>query len=100
MTLTKNDCKALIISRFGMLECGTNFKGTMNDRCTTCDQVDNEEHRLNSCDKFKESNFCNNDNKIPFRWIYSKDPDVLQQTIRHISKVWNVRNVNGSMNFC
>ena len=31
MTLTKNDCKALIISGFGMLEFGTNFKGTMNN---------------------------------------------------------------------
>ena len=88
-----------IISRFGMLECGTNFKGTMNDRCTTCDKVDNEEHRLNSCDKFKENNFCNNDITILLRSIYSKDPDVLHQTIRHISKVWNVRNGNGSMNF-
>ena len=66
MTLTKNDCKALIISKFVMLECGTDFKDTMNDKCATCDQVDNKEHCLNSCDKFKESNFCDDDNKIPF----------------------------------
>ena len=33
MMLTKNDCQALIISRFGTLECGANYKGKIHDRC-------------------------------------------------------------------
>ena len=54
LSLSKNECKSLIIARFGMLECGANFKGTMNHKCVTCDAVDNEEHRLNHCLKLKD----------------------------------------------
>ena len=100
LNLSKNDCKTLIISRFGMLECGINYKGTMNDRCMTCDKIDNEEHRLNSCKRYENINFLNNDNKIPFRSIYSEDPDMVQRIILHISKVWNTKTGNGSMNLC
>ena len=57
MMLTKNDCQALIISRFGILECGASFKRTMNDRRVTCDQVDDEEHRLNYCEKFSDISY-------------------------------------------
>ena len=80
-----------------MLECGINYKGTMSDRCTACNEVDNEEHRLNSCKKFEDINYCNSASKIPFRSVYSKDPDVLQRSLWHISKVWNTKNGNGSI---
>ena len=27
---TKNECKIIIMARYGMLECGVNYKGTLN----------------------------------------------------------------------
>ena len=44
MSLTKRETKMLIIARFGMLECGKNFKGTMNEICLNCNTRDTEEH--------------------------------------------------------
>ena len=52
----KSDCKAIIMSRFGMLECGMNFKGTLGNHCEVRDNVDDEEHRLNHCERFIEFN--------------------------------------------
>ena len=46
---SKQRAKTIILSRYGMLECGTNFKGTMSQTCHTYKNTDNEHHRLNEC---------------------------------------------------
>ena len=97
VSLSKNDCKSLIISRFGMLECGANFKGTSSEDCLTCRVVDNEEHRLNQCIKFRETNFYNDAEKIPFKNIYSEDVSVLHPLLKRIQAVWNTRTGGGCM---
>ena len=45
---TKTQAKTIILARNGMLQCGKNFKGTMNEICSV---IDDEEHRLNTCSK-------------------------------------------------
>ena len=97
LSLSKNECKALIIARFGMLECGVNFKGTMNEICGTCDVLDNEEHRLNYCLKLKDINSFGETQKYPFNTIYSNDTDAIRSMIKKIDKVWNVSMGHGSM---
>ena len=49
---TKHEWKSLIIARFGMLECGRNFKGSLNELCNQCHQIDDKNHRLNYCIKY------------------------------------------------
>ena len=98
LSCTKNECKALIIARYGMLECGTNFKGTHAIQCLTCNTIDNEEHRLNNCVRLKEFNFCDSDNKTSFDTIYSTDILQLREIISRISLVWNIKTGHGSMN--
>ena len=95
---TKNECKTIIIARYGMLECGTNYKGTLNSQCTTCNTIDNEEHRLNECIRFKEKNFHGTNDKIPFSTIYSDNIEELRALMSRISQVWNVRTGHGTMN--
>ena len=95
---TKNESKVLIMSRFGMLECGRNMKGTINETCSICKVSDDEEHRLNYCVKFRESNFYNDAVKTPFRMVYSKDKTVLLNIFEKIAQVWNVNQGYGSMN--
>ena len=95
---TKNECKALIIARYGMLECGMNFKGTLDSQCLTCNTINDEEHRLNNCMRLKEINFCDSIDKIPFNTIHSTDIQQLRVVISRISQVWNIKTGHGSMN--
>ena len=94
----KHETKTLMIARFGMLECGKNFKGTMNEICNTCNVTDNENHRLNECPTYKNVNFFESQQKVDFNDVFSKDLNILRPVIKQIEKVWNVRTGHGSMN--
>ena len=94
----KQETKTLLIARFGMLECGKNFKGSMNETCSTCNVVDNENHRLNDCLKHKNLNLLETQQKVDFNDVFSHDLNILRPMIKHIEKVWNVRTGHGSMN--
>ena len=39
MACTKNECKTIIMARYGMLECGRNFKGTIEYQCKSCNII-------------------------------------------------------------
>ena len=81
-----------------MLECGRNYKGTINENCNVCNVHDDENHRMNYCHKFKDINLCESDCKAEFDKIYSSDTGTLNEIIPIIEKVWNTKNANGSMN--
>ena len=95
---TKRKSRTIIIARYGMLECGRNYKGTMNETCNVCKVYDDENHRMNFCTKFKDVNLCESDSKADFDMIYANDINTLDEIIPIIEKVWNVKNANGSMN--
>ena len=98
MICSKQETKIILTSRFGMLECGNNFKGSHHDICRECKIVDNESHRLNYCTKYRNINQCDCDVKIDFQLIYSNDIIVLREIVPEIAKTWNLRNANGTMN--
>ena len=95
---TKQETKTVMIARFGMLECGKNFKGSRSEMCDTCKQMDNEDHRLNHCEKYKTINFFNSCAKVDFEQIYSNDLSVLRELMSNLSCVWNTYNAYGSIN--
>ena len=95
--LNKQQTKTLIIARFHMLECGNNFKGSQSDICQVCGVVDNENHRLNNCIKYRLINYFDSDEKIPFESIYSTDVETVKKVIEVIEKIWNTRNAHGTM---
>ena len=97
LSLNKLECKTLIIARYGMLECGKNFRGTLAEKCITCDVTDNEEHRLNKCTKYSDINHIDNIEIIPFDTIYSTNVESLHKIIYRIGTVWNVRSGHGTM---
>ena len=94
----RTETKAIMIARFRMLECGKNFKGTQSAICSVCSILDDEAHRLNYCTQFEHINYCNSVTKIDFAQVFSNNVDILKEIIHSLSKVWNVRNANGSMN--
>ena len=44
LQFSKYDTKTLVIARFGMLDCGMNFKGNRSETCNQCNVVDNDDH--------------------------------------------------------
>ena len=95
--LKKHETKTLLLARYRMLECGVNFKGSLNEICCTCNAKDNEEHRFNQCIKYRNMNFYKHDNKLPFKTVFSDEVNMLKKIIPLISQVWNTRNANGTM---
>ncbi len=72
----------------------------MTELSNTCNVIDDEEHRLNYCARFREMNFhdSNVDDKVEFRTIFSDDHNTLKVIIDRIGKVWNMKNGHGTMN--
>ena len=97
-TCNRQETKTIMIARFHMLECGVNYKGTMNEICKHCRILDDENHRLNNCKMYRSTNLYDEAQKVSFNDIYSPDISVIKQLIPHIERVWNTRNANGSMN--
>ena len=98
MLCSKQETKTILISRFGMLECGKNYKGTSGNVCRECQIIDDENHRMNHCTKFREMNHCDSETKVNFNLIYSNNFEVLRGIIPEITEVWNLRNATGTMN--
>ena len=94
---TKQEAKTIIISRFGMLECGKNYKGTMSETCKHCNVTDDEDHRINHCIKFKHINFYSDTCKKEFRDIFSEDMNVIRRILPVIERIWNTRIAHGTM---
>ena len=94
---TKQETKAIIIARYGMLECGQNFKGSLRETCAHCNEPDNENHRLNFCKRYEDINLYNSDSKANFDDIYSDNIQTIKGIVTHIEKVWNVRTAHGNV---
>ena len=62
-----------------------------------CQVTDNEDHRLNYCHKWQDTNFANNDVKVNFVDVFSEDRQKLSAIIHCIQKVWELQIGNGSM---
>ena len=97
LTCTKQETKTIMIARFGMLECGKNFKSTMNKRCNPCNSLDDEDHRLNHCKKYRGINNFDSTQKDEFNLVYEDETESLKRIIPSLMRVWNTKNSYGSM---
>ena len=95
---SQRETKTLVTARFGMLECGKNFQGTLKAHCSECDLLDDENHRLNHCKRFRNINNYDSKDKVDFDLIHSDNIDDIRRVIPAIMKVWNVKTAHGSMN--
>ena len=69
----KQRSKTLILARHGMLECGTNFKGSLSEICRHCNLLDDEDHRLNVCTYISRQYCSDNVENCEFTDIYSNN---------------------------
>ena len=98
LQMTKLETRTLICARYGMLECGKNFGGTIGGTCSECNEYDDEEHRLNHCNKWADINYLNSSEKIDFNDVHSENLTTLRTVICKLQKVWNMKNAQGTMN--
>ena len=94
---TKQETKTIIIARYGLLECGKNYKGTLRENCNVCDCVDDENHRINSCTNLKNVNLSDSDVKLDFNKIYSDTLEEVRTVTTQIAKIWNTHTAAGTM---
>ena len=74
-------------ARFGVLECGKNYKGRLSELCNLCCCLDDEEHHKNNCPKYDQSNFCDHPDRLSFDNIYSDNIDDIRITMKRIEAV-------------
>ena len=70
----KQRARTIFLAQNHMLECGNDMKETMTGKCATCDEIDDEQHRLVACEKWPN---LNNNTDIRFQDIYSENIDEL-----------------------
>ena len=90
----KQKSPTIFLAQNHMLECGKNMKGTMNEHCTVCNEIDDEQHRLVACKKW--SDLRTND-KARFQDIYSDNIETLDCLLNDIDNLWDTRFTNGRM---
>ena len=80
-----------------MLDCGRNFKGNKPEICSQCKMIDDENHRLNYCIKYRETNLYDSNIKEDFQKVFSSDIVVLREILPIIQKIWNCKTAHGTM---
>ena len=102
---TRQETKSILIARFGMLECGQNYKGSLDTLCRLCKTIDNESHRLNECLKYKTNkqpptSHTNSSPLTPyvnFDDIHSCDKNAISPLLTKIEALWNTMTAHGTM---
>ena len=94
---SKYEAKTIIIARYGMLECGNNFKGTLSPHCRTCDTKDDENHRINKCPLWSKRNLNGASESIDFQKIHDADIDEVRPIIDNIGQIRNTKNDHGNI---
>ena len=85
--------RALIMGRYGMLKCASNYSvGFGTKICDTCDVLDNESHRINTCNKWQHVNLCSSSDKIDYNDLYSDDIGKCFSVVNTILSVWDLEN--------
>ena len=83
--------RALIMGRYGMLQCRANFSnGYATRNCEKCETVDNEAHRINYCILHRNINLYDSDEKMDFNMIYSDKLEDAMKVLKIILRMWDL----------
>ena len=98
MKLTSIEARALIMGRYGMLDCRANFsRGYGGKLCEVCNVIDDEIHRVNFCQKYSTINRYDNPEKVDFESIYSDNVDDVMPVINAVLEIWDLENGRNKM---
>ena len=86
------------INADGMLDCGKNFKtGYRGENCPSCNVLDDENHRINYCKKYKDTNLFDSALKIDFNSLYSGNEETTKMVVEVVCEIWNLHNGKNKM---
>ena len=98
LKMSKMKVKAVIMGRYGMLDCGKNYENKYkNKHCVACGTVDDELHRINECVRWRNINLYDSRVKIKYESIYSNDPKKLSIMATTILMLWDIENGKNEM---
>ena len=98
MKLTKLKAKAILMGRYGMLDCANNFQnGYKSKLCDACNKTDDENHRINECIKWKISNPVTLNEIFDYEKIYSNDIEDLEFASDIVLNKWDLKNGRNCM---
>ena len=90
--------RALIMGRFGMLKCASNYhNGFGTKMCSECKVKDDEAHRINYCKKWQGINLFRKRDKIDYDDIYSSNIEKCFTVVQVILAVWDLENSKNEM---
>ena len=90
--------RAIFMGRYGMLECAANFENKYGGKqCRTCNVIDNESHRINSCKVYESTNLCNSPEIMNFDFIYSNETAKCMKVVEKILMMWDLVNRKNAM---
>ena len=93
-----NYAKVLIMSRYGMLDCANNYAIKYGGKlCKSCNETDDENHRINFCKKWEKLNFCRNQRKVNFQNIYSHDENDCLEIVKVVASLWDLESGKNEM---
>ena len=91
--LSSLQTRALIMGRYGMLDCRANFSmGYGGKLCVECNTDDNEAHRINECVKYRAVNRYDSTGKIDFENIYSDELNDVMIVVDSILAIWDLEH--------
>ena len=98
LTKSKYQSRVLIMAKFHMLNCAKNFKtGYKGENCNLCEVLDDENHRINFCKKYANTNLFQSSLKIDFHSVFSNDPETIQRILLVVCEIWDVENGRNEM---
>ena len=81
------------MSRYGMLDCANNYAIKYGGKlCRMCNETDDEDHRINFCQKWKGINLYNNPMKVDFKDVFSSDENRCLQIVKVIASLWDLES--------
>ena len=100
-SLSVLETRALIMGRYGMLDCAANFTMKYNGKdCKHCGTLDDENHRVNDCILYRMINLYDSDEKCNFREIYSVNQDRIREVLAIVLKIWDLQYGKNTVRNC
>ena len=90
--------RAYIMGRYGVLQCAANFStGYATKECRECGMTDDENHRINYCKLWCDTNLYAVDEKLNFDDIYSDDHAKSLVVVERVLLMWDLGNGKNAM---
>ena len=86
------------MSMFGMLDCTKNFRmshGGIN--CNFFKVMDDENHRINHCPKYKKRNLHNSSITFDFSLINWDENEIIEQVLEVVDELWDLGKGKNTM---